>query len=149
MTKEIDPWTGLTGKTAAKKPKLVDRQRRLYAFAEEIQRARDEKKPLRPELANWLAIALKSIACGEDAEECLGVKPNKPGETKGNFLREIRRKNALAYVAAATDKQDGLNMTNDQAFKNAEAFGMKASSVRNDWNSKDADRGPIFTLSEK
>ena len=37
MTKEINPWSGLQAKETIKKVGLIDKQRNLYALAEEIE----------------------------------------------------------------------------------------------------------------
>lgn len=131
----------------AKEP-LIDRQRRLYAYAEEIEIADARKLPLRPGLAKWLSVALKNIACGEDTELCLNVLNDKT-ERRDGFLLEMQRKHANGFVAAATAKDDPQSLTNQEAFKQAAAIGPKPSTVRKNWNKQDAKRDGTYTLTDK
>ena len=127
---------------------LIEKQRHLYAFADEIEKATVEGRPLRPELARWLSVALKNIACGKDADDCLGVKPHKQGVRKDGFLREMRRKHESGFVAAATDADDPNSVTNTNAFQQAAALGSAVGTIRKNWNKKDADRDPTFSLTD-
>jgi len=150
MTKEMNPWSGLQAKVTIKKVGLIDKQRKLYAFAEEIELSNKNAEPLRPELSSWLVAALQNIACGFDPEVCLNIKPNKPGQNKNQFLKEMRRKHANGFIAASTDK------TKSGSIKQKEAFQMVAgivdknwATVRKDWNAKDTDRGEEYSLSKE
>ena len=129
------------------KRSLKERQRRLYAYAEEIEIANADKTPLRPDLAKWLSAALKNIACGKDAEQCLNVMNDKT-ERKDNFLREMQRKHAIGFVAAATDSHDPQSATNTQAFEQAAVLGSAVGTIRMNWNKKDAHRDPLYTLTD-
>ena len=149
MNNSINPWLGLEKNATAERTPLLEKQRKLHAYAEEILRATEINAPLRPELANWLAIALKNISFGEDAEECLNIKPNKPGQTKKQFLKEVMRNHANGLVAAMTEKGDPDATTQNRAFDTASALGTKASTVRKNWNSKNANRNPTFTLADE
>jgi len=149
MSNEINPWASITP-ADKESNSLLDRQRKLLGFAEEIQLANYLKKPLRPELAAWLSVTLKKISFGEDAEECLGVKPDKPGQTKTQLLSEVQIKHTNGLIAALTDKNDPHAIKNEPAFEIAESlFGKKVSTIKNNWNSKDAGRGIKYTLSKK
>ena len=127
---------------------LVVRQRNLYAKAEAIERARDEGRPLAPDLANWLSVALKNIACGEDAEACLGVKNIERGVRKDGLLREMQQKYANGFVAATTVADDPQAITNTEAFEQAAGIGLLASTVRKNWNQRSANRDPTFKLTD-
>jgi|GEM_PF-1839645 len=139
----------LVRRQEAKEP-LFDRQQRLWAHAEAIERAQMEEKPLPPELSKWLHRALKNIACGTDAEEVFNVKPSKKGVRKDGFKLYMRRKVAGGFVAAASGAGPE-KMTNTEAFNLLANswkinLGPKASTVRKEWNKKDANRNPVFTL---
>jgi hypothetical protein len=150
MTKEINPWSGLQAKVAIKKVGLIDKQRNLYALAEEIELSNKHAKPLRPELSKWLVAALKNIACGVDPEVCLNIKPNKPGQNKNQFLKEMQRKYANGFIAASTDKTKSESIKQKEAFQMvARVVGKDSSTVRKDWNAKDTDRSEEYSLSRK
>jgi hypothetical protein len=150
MTKEINPWSGLQAKVTIKKVGLIDKQRNLYALAEEIELSNKSAEPLRPELSTWLVAALKNIACGIDPEVCLNIKPNKPGQNKNQFLKEMQRKHANGFVAASTDKTKTASIKQKDAFKTvAEIVGKGSATVRKDWNARDTDRGEEYSLSRK
>lgn len=128
---------------------LIKRQRLLYAYAEEIETANANKLPLRPELATWLTRALRSIACGKDADECLGVKPHKQGVRKDGFLKEVQRNIAIGHVAANTEAGNPQSLKNNAAFEQAAAMGPAQSTIRKNWNKSDAKRNVVFTLADK
>lgn len=125
---------------------LIERQRRLHLYADEIRQTNEENSPLRPKLAVWLAFALRDIALGKNAEECLGVKVEKRGSHKHDFSKQIQRRLAIGYVASVTD--DPHPVTNKQAFKQAAILGPAETTVRKNWNKKDADRDPEFSLTD-
>jgi hypothetical protein len=150
MTKEINPWSGLEAKVTIKKVGLVDKQRNLYALAEEVELSSKYAEPLRPELSAWLVDALKNIAFGVDPEVCLNIKPNKPGQNKNQFLKEVQRKHANGFIAASTDKTKPESIKQEKAFQLiAGIVEKKSSTVRKDWNAKDTDRSEEYSLSKK
>lgn len=144
--------------SAAKAPAtvpLIQRQRWLHLYADEIRQTSDEGSPLRSELAVWLAFALRDIAFGKNAEEALDVKPDMRGPHKQDLLKAIQRKLTIGYVASITDRNDPQAVTNEVAFKQsverfkqAKGFVRAATTVRENWNKKDADRDPEFSLTD-
>ena len=144
-------WPGLktTARGTSVKTPLIEMQRRLYAHAEEIELANSQGLPLKPELSKWLSVALKNIACGKDADVCLGVKPHKQGVRKDGFLKEMQHKHANGLIAAATDTDDPQSVTNEKAFLQATELGSAFGTIRKNWNKKDADRDPTFSLTNK
>jgi hypothetical protein len=127
---------------------LIVRQRNLYAKAEAIERANDEGRPLSPDLSNWLSVALKNIACGKDAEVCLGVKNLEKGVRKDGLLKEMQQKCVNGFIAATTVADDPQAITNAEAFEQAAGIGLLASTVRKNWNQKDSNRDAIFNLTD-
>lgn len=132
--------------SAVAKAAFLVKQRNLYAKAEAIERANDERRPLAPDLAAWLSVALKNIACGKDAEVCLGVKNLERGVRKDLLLSEMRRKVANGFVAATTVADDPQAITNTEAFQQVSGAGLLASTLRKNWNQLDANRDPTFNL---
>jgi hypothetical protein len=132
------------------KPKLVDRQRKLWAHAEAIELAQQRQLPLPTEVSEWLHRALKNIACGEDANAVLDVVPDKRGVRKDGFLKELQRKCHNAYIAAATEPGPE-KMTTKAAIKkiSAASSSVKKSTVRKNFNKASTDRKPEFTIGKK
>lgn len=150
MTKGMNPWSGLQAKVIIQKVGLIQKQRNLYALAEEIELSNKSAEPLRPELSSWLVAALKNIACGVDPEVCLNIKPNKRGQNKNQFLKEMQRKHANGFIAASTDKTKTAPIKQKEAFKTvAGIVGKSSATVRKDWNAKGTDRGEEFSLSRE
>ena len=150
MTIEINTWSGLEAKVTIKKVVLVDKHRNLYPLAEEVELSSKYAEPLRPELSAWLVDALKNIAFGVDPEVCLNIKPNKPGQNKNQFLKEVQRKHANGFIAASTDKTKTASIKQKEAFKTvAGIVGKSSATVRKDWNAKDTDRGEEYSLSRE
>lgn len=132
------------------KPKLVDRQRKLWAHAEAIELAQKRQLPLPTDLSDWLLRALKSIACGDDANAVFNVVPDKRGVRKDGFLKELQRKCHNAYIAAATEPGPE-KMTTEAAIKkiSAASSSVKKSTVRKNFNKASTDRKPEFTIGKK
>ena len=132
------------------KPKLIDRQRKLWAHAEAIELAQQRQLPLPTDLSEWLHRALKKIACGEDANSVFNVVPEKRGVRKDGFLREMQRKCINAYIAAATEAGPE-KMTTEAAIKkiSAASSNVKKATVRKNYNKVSTDRKPEFTIGKK
>ena len=132
------------------KPKLVDRQRKLWAHAEAIELAQKRQLPLPTEVSEWLHRALKNIAYGEDANSVFNVVPEKRGVRKDSFLREMQRKCINAYIAAATEAGPE-KMTTEAAMKkiSAASSNVKKATVRKNYNKVSTDRKPEFTIGKK
>ena len=135
------------------KEPLIDRQRRLWAHSEAIERAQELGQPLPKMVSDWLHSALKNIACGADANEVFNVVPEKRGVRKDVFLRELQQKFANSYIAAGTEvTTDGSKpKRTSQATKEiSQALPeTKQSTVRKNWNSASTDRKPTFTFGKK
>lgn len=82
--------------------RLVERQRRLWAHAEAIEKAQKQGRPLPEDVSEWLHRALRTIACGKDANLVFDVVPEKQGVRRDGFASEMRQKMANSYIAAAT-----------------------------------------------
>lgn len=132
------------------KPKLVDRQRKLWAHAEAIELAQQRQLPLPTEVSEWLHRALKNIACGENANSVFNVVPEKRGVRKDGFLKEMQRKCISAYIAAATEPGPE-KMTTEAAIKkiSAASSNVKKATVRKNYNKVSTDRKPEFTIGKK
>jgi len=133
-----------------RKEPLVDRQRRLWAHSEVIERALKENIPLPNEVSEWLHRALKNIACGEDANAVFNVVPEKRGVKKNSFLLEMQRKFHNSFIAAAT--APGLEkMTNEEAIEKISTASPVAgkSTIRKNYNMSTTERNSIFSIGEK
>ena len=130
--------------------RLIDRQRNLYAIAENIDLAKKLGNPLPEDISAWLSQALKDIACGVDANEAFNVIPEKQGVRKDGFFQEIQRKLTNGYIAATTKEGAEKIKTSEAIEKIGEAMpAIKKSTVRKNYNKAGADRNPIFSLSKK
>ncbi len=136
-----------------KKDPLIDRQRRLWAHSESIELAQQRGEPLPADVSEWLHRALKNIATGKDANEVFNVVPEKPGVRKDSFLRELQKKFANGFIAAATTKSsDGPpQKTTSMALEEiSQALpDTKKSTVRKNWNQLSTDRKPTFSIGKK
>jgi len=132
------------------KTRLTERQRNLYAIAENIELAQKFGKPLPEDISKWLYQALKNIACGVDANEAFNVIPEKQGVRKDGFFQETQRKLTNGYIASATKEGAEKMKTGEAIEKISEAMpAIKKSTVRKNYNKADADRSTIFSLSKK
>jgi hypothetical protein len=147
MIKKIKPLDFTT-----KKP-LIDRQRNLWNIAESIEFAIKEGEPLPEDISKWLYIALQNIACGVDANEVFNVIPEKVGVRKDGFLREMQRKIANGYLAAATEATNEGSKpkkTSEAIEEISQAMpDTKKTTVRKNWNRITTDRKPEFTIGKK
>ena len=132
------------------KPKLLDRQRKLWAHAEAIELAQQRQLSLPTEVSEWLHRALKNIACGEDANSVFNVVPEKRGVRKDGFLKEMQRKCISAYIAAATEPGPEKTTTKVAIEKiSAASPSVKKSTVRKNYNKVSTERKPTFTFGKK
>jgi hypothetical protein len=132
---------------------LVDRQRNLWGHSEVIELAQKRGEPLPEEFAKWLHVALKNIACGQDANAVFNVVPEKRGVRKDGFLREMQGKMVNGHIAAATEKTaDGIvpQKTKEAIQKISKSFPeTQPATVRKNWNKLSTDRKPEFSLGKK
>jgi len=135
------------------KEPLTDRQRSLYCQAEVIELAHKRGTALPDNVSKWLQLALKKIACGEDANAVFNVVPEKPGVRKDGFLRELQKKFTNGYIAAATEKtNDGSEPKKTSLAIDEISHALPAtknSTVRKNWNRASTDRKPTFTIGKK
>lgn len=147
MTKKIKPLDFTT------KNPLIERQRNLWNIAESIELAMTRNDPLPQQTSEWLYKALQNIACGMDANEVFNVIPEKVGVRKDGLLREIQKKYANSYIAAATAATDDGSKpkkTSQAIEEISQAMpDTKKTTVRKNWNRITTDRKPEFTIGKK
>jgi hypothetical protein len=135
------------------KEPLKERQRRLWAHAEAIERAQKDGLPLPARVSEWLQRALENIACGRDANEVFNVLPEKRGVRKDGFLKEMQTKIQNAYIAAATEStsEEPKLMSTARAVKTISSAlpDTNRSTVRKSYNKSCTDRKPTFTFGKK
>ena len=133
------------------KEPLIERQRQLWTVSDQIQMAQQQNQPLPKWLEEWLVLALRKIALGQDAYEVLNVKPEKQGVRKDSLKRELDKKMVMGAIASKTDtkneKKKKTKVAIDEVTKALTV--MKRSTARKTWGSSLTDRKPIFTLSKK
>ena len=137
----------------AKKTPLIDRQRRLWAHAETIEKAQKNNKPIPAEVSQWLVRALQNIACGMDGDVAFNVVPQKQGVRKDGFLRDMQKKMANGYIAAAKEKTKDAaksKKTTEAITEISKAIpDTQRSTVRKNWNKLSTDRKPTFSFGKK
>ena len=133
------------------KEPLIERQRKLFTVSDQIQMAQQQNQPLPKWLEEWLVLALRKIALGQDADEVLNVKPEKQGVRKDSLKRELDKKMVMGAIASMTDseneKKTKTKVAIDEATKALPV--LKRSTARKTWGSSLTDRKPTFTLSKK
>lgn len=128
---------------------LIDRQRRLWSHAEEIELAQSRGEPIRKEVSEWLQRALKNIACGADANEVFDVASGRKGLRKGGFKAEMERKFASSFIAASKELRPDVSVKEAQEEIAKALPALKQATIRRIWNSAKTDRKPTFTLGKK
>ena len=128
---------------------LIERQRKLWAVSDQIQMAQLKNEPLPKWLEEWLVLALRKIALGQNADEVLDVKPEKQGVRKDSLKKELDKKMMMGAIAASTQSESPKKTTKaiDQVSKAMPL--MKKTTARKTWNSKLTDRKPHFSLGKK
>jgi len=143
MRKKKDTWDFTT------KEPLKDRQRKLWAIAEAIEIAVIEGKPLPTQVSKWLPLALKKIACGEDANEVFDVVGVKT-ERRDAFKSELHHKHAVGFVSSKTQQEDNkTSIESAVEIFNAAVPTKAASTLLKNYNSSSTDRKPIYSLTKK
>ena len=145
---EINPWVGLEQASNPIGDGYMKRLENLSAKSHDLLIAMKRNEPLNPELSAWLAAALQNIACGKDPYECLNIQTDFPGQKRTLFLQKMQTLFANSLNAEVTDKEDPL-YPYKQAFEVAELLGQKKTTVRKNWNKKDATRKKIITIKDK
>ena len=141
-----------TSSRSAAANRLIERQRRLWNHAEAIELAQKQGKPLPTDVSEWLHRALKSIACGADANVIFDVVPERQGVRRDGFLSEIRQTVANSYIAAATEPSPNAKKkttaTAQDEFSTA-VPSLKKPTIRKNWNKASTERKPTFTFGKK
>jgi hypothetical protein len=128
---------------------LIERQRRLWGQSETIEIAMKQGNRLPDDYAEWLHRALKSIACGADANEVFDVLADQ-GVRRDGFLQEMQRKHANGYIAAATESGPGKKTTKKAIEAISEALPSKTkSTIRKNYNKLSTERQPTYSLGKK
>jgi hypothetical protein len=145
MPKKVKP-LDLTGKEP-----LIERQRRLWSVSDQIQMAQLKNQPLPKWLEEWLVLALRKIALGQDADEVLDVKPEKQGVRKTSFKLEMEKKMVMGAIASETNPENKnkkkTRVAIDEVTKAMPL--MKRSTARKTWGSDLTDRKPHFSFGKK
>lgn len=132
----------------AKEP-LIERQRKLWAISDQIQLSQNKNQPLPKWLEEWLVLALRKIALGQDADEVLDIKPEKQGVRKDGFKRDMDKKMLMGAIASATQAET-KKKTKTAIEEVSKALPLlEGSTVRKIWNKTSTDRKPHFSLSKK
>lgn len=132
----------------AKEP-LIERQRKLWAISDQIQLSQNKNQPLPKWLEEWLVLALRKIALGQDADEVLDIKPEKQGVRKNGLKSELDKKMVMGAIAAATQSEiKKKTSTAIQEVTKALPLVKKSTALKN-WNSSLTDRKPHFSLGKK
>ncbi len=120
----------------------LERQKKLYSLGDMIVRG----VPLTPAQASWVGTALKEVAMGASAADAFSL--DEDGRTRSLLKDEIKRKLAIAWIAAAVDDSElGLGLTVKEAVRRASShFRFKESTLRRYWNTRDSNRSPEFDL---
>lgn len=134
-----------------RKEPLIERQRKLWTVSDQIQMAQQQNLPLPKWLEEWLVLALRKIALGQDADEVFDVKPEKQGVRKDSLRRELDKKMVMGAIASAkvpdSENMKKTKVAIDEVTKALPV--MKRSTARKTWGSSLTDRKPTFTLSKK
>lgn len=132
-----------------KKEPLIERQRKLWAISDQIQLSQHRNEPLPKWLEEWLVIALRKIAFGQDADEVLNIKPEKQGVRKDSLKREFDKKMVIGAIATSTQSEAPKNTTVAIDDVSQTLTLLKKSTARKTWNSKSTERKPHFSLGKK
>lgn len=126
---------------------LIERQRRLYSFGEELENAAASAAcRVRPELLRFLAWALAWIAAGDDGRKVLGVRA-KRGEHYTALASAARERLMVGWIAAAIDPEGPNPIELREAISRAaEHFQVKVGTARRCWNESTTHRGQVFTV---
>ena len=131
------------------KEPLIERQRKLWAISDQIQLSQHRNQPLPKWLEEWLVLALRKIAFGQDADEVLNIKPEKQGVRKDSLRREFEKKMVMGAIATST-QSEAPKKTNVAIDEVSQALPLvKKSTARKSWNSKSTERKPHFSLAKK
>jgi hypothetical protein len=120
----------------------LEQQKKLYSLGDMIARG----VPLTPAQASWVGTALKKVAMGASAADAFSL--DEDGRTRSLLKDEIKRKLAIAWIAAAVDKSNlGLGLRVKEAIRQAaHHFEFSESTLRKYWNTRDTNRSPKFDL---
>lgn len=131
------------------KEPLIERQRRLWSISDQIQLAQHRNEPLPKWLEEWLVLAIRKIALGQDANEVLDVKPEKRGVRKDSLKKELDKKMVMGAIATATqsEKPKKTKAAIDEITSALPL--MRKSTARKDWNKALTDRKPHFSIGKK
>lgn len=126
-------------KRKARQPTLSDTNRENLRL---IAKYLDAGKPLPPEVAAWLADALRQIAAGEDANKALEVKRSRGRpQAPPNPHKELKLKAAMSWIVAAMQPfPEGFGYSFDDAVAkiagpvNKGGCGYSEETLKNYWS---------------
>jgi hypothetical protein len=140
MPKKAQP-LDLTGKVP-----LIERQRHLWSISDQIQLAQHRNSPLPKWLEEWLVLAIRKVALGQDANEVLDVKPEKRGVRKDSLKKELDKKMVMGAIATATQSETPKKTKAAIDEVTSALPLMEKSTARKDWNKASTDRKPHFSI---
>jgi hypothetical protein len=135
------PFDALT-KQETIRPNLAER----YSIIARLGTMLMNREVLAKEQREFLGSSLQRIADGVDPYVALGLEVDRPGQKReGLYKAHLKRKSAIGWIAAASDKSYPESLTVAEAIAvAARHFGYTRGTMEKMW--KESNKSPFFKL---